>query len=72
MTSIETFAVVADHQTKGRGTRGRNWISGASNLFITISIPVSKITIPWTLVPLRYIHYNLLSIYFGTESLTIE
>lgn len=47
------YAVVADHQSKGRGTRGRAWISGANNLFMTISLPLNKFSISLTLIPLR-------------------
>ena len=50
----ELFAVVAERQTNARGTRGRTWVSGANNLLITISIPLNRISIPWTLIPLRY------------------
>jgi biotin-(acetyl-CoA carboxylase) ligase len=51
--SHEIFAVVADVQNKGRGTQGRNWITGKGNLFMTLGFPLSKVPIPLTLVPLR-------------------
>lgn len=48
-----SFAVVANSQSKGRGTRGRTWISTVGNLFLTVVIPISDISIPLTLIPLR-------------------
>lgn len=53
LSKEEIFAVVAEQQTNGRGTRGRVWLSGANNLLISISIPLSLIKIPLTLCPLR-------------------
>jgi biotin-(acetyl-CoA carboxylase) ligase len=49
------FAVVAEHQMKGRGTRGRDWISAQNNLYLTIALKRSLVNIPITLLPLRYV-----------------
>jgi biotin-(acetyl-CoA carboxylase) ligase len=54
---MDTFAVVADHQYQGRGTRGRSWIYGEKNLFLTVVIPVSSIPISLNLIPLRFLLY---------------
>lgn len=51
----DLFAVVAGHQTAGKGTRGRTWISGYGNLFLTIVIRRSSIPTPLMLIPLRYL-----------------
>ena len=47
------FAVLADDQTKGRGSKGRNWISGASNLYLSVVFPLKRLSIPLSLLPLR-------------------
>ena len=49
----DIFAVVAKHQSNGRGTRGRTWKSANGNLYMTLVIRKSKLPIPLTLVPLR-------------------
>lgn len=49
----DVFAVVAKHQSEGRGTRGRTWNSAGGNLYMTLVIKKSKLSIPLTLVPLR-------------------
>ena len=33
-------AILADEQTQGRGTRGRNWISLSGNLFTSLCLPM--------------------------------
>ena len=38
----EIGCVYADLQTKGRGTRGKKWISGIGNLFASIFFPLKK------------------------------
>ena len=38
----ETGCVYADTQTKGRGTHGREWISGKGNLFGSIFFPLKN------------------------------
>lgn len=47
------FAVIADAQTSGRGTRGRSWTSPKSNLYLTLAFKLSDVKIPMTLIPLR-------------------
>mmetsp|Transcript_18185 Transcript_18185/g.17522 ORF Transcript_18185/g.17522 Transcript_18185/m.17522 type:complete len:287 (+) Transcript_18185:316-1176(+) len=49
----DSFAVVAGHQSVGRGTRGRTWVSGSGNLFLTVVLRLSSIPAPLTLIPLR-------------------
>jgi BirA family biotin operon repressor/biotin-[acetyl-CoA-carboxylase] ligase len=49
----DSFAVVAGHQSAGRGTRGRTWVSGSGNLFLTVVLRLSSIPAPLTLIPLR-------------------
>ena len=51
----QLYAVSARSQTKGRGTRGRAWKTSANNLFLTVSVPVSRLPIPIYLVPLRQV-----------------
>ena len=47
------LAVIADDQTKGRGTGGRSWVAKRGNLFLTCAIPAEAIPIPQiTLLPL--------------------
>jgi biotin-(acetyl-CoA carboxylase) ligase len=48
------FAVVADEQSNGRGTRGRVWNSVVGNLYMTLAVKLSLVHIPLTLIPLRY------------------
>jgi biotin-(acetyl-CoA carboxylase) ligase len=60
--------IIADHQTKGRGTQGRNWESNrnekdvnvnddddlvGTNLFLTVCIPLDEIPVMITLLPLK-------------------
>ena len=49
----DIFAVVADYQTQGRGTKGRSWMSGANNMFMTISLPMKRLPVTLTMIPLR-------------------
>jgi len=51
--NLDLFAVVTQLQTNGRGTRGRSWISGSKNLLMTVSVKMSTIMTPLTLIPLR-------------------
>lgn len=53
LLSHDVYAVVANHQTAGRGTRGRTWKSLTGNVMMTIAFKVSAIHIPLTLIPLR-------------------
>jgi hypothetical protein len=52
-TAPQLFTVVADYQSKGRGTRGRSWKYGAGNLLMTVALHRSQIPIPLHLLPLR-------------------
>jgi biotin-[acetyl-CoA-carboxylase] ligase BirA-like protein len=49
----DVFAVVADYQNQGRGTRGRTWTSASGNMYMTLVVKMDKVGIPLTLVPLR-------------------
>eukprot|EP01038_Epipyxis_sp_PR26KG_P004046 gene4046-5788_t len=51
--SAQLFAVGADYQFHGRGTRGRTWLSNDKNLFMTISMKQNLVNFPLTLLPLR-------------------
>lgn len=47
------LAVIADHQSKGRGTSGRPWVATQGNLFLTCTIPMEMIPLQkLTLLPL--------------------
>lgn len=46
------FAVAASRQTKGRGTRGRNWVGIDGNVFVTIAVPFDGLPQPVTKIPL--------------------
>lgn len=52
----EPFAVVANRQLSGRGTRGRAWNSELGNLYMTVGFPVSAVKMRLTLVPLRLVY----------------
>jgi len=49
------LAVLADQQIQGRGTKGRNWEGGelTGNLYLTICLPMDKIPVVFTLLPLQ-------------------
>jgi len=58
----KALAVLADIQTRGRGTQGRKWergggsnISSSSdgNLYLTVSLPLDRIPVTLTLLPLQ-------------------
>jgi BirA family biotin operon repressor/biotin-[acetyl-CoA-carboxylase] ligase len=40
----EWVLITAEHQTAGRGTRGRPWISALGNLYLTVIIPRTALT----------------------------
>lgn len=50
---VEVLAIGAGLQTQGRGTRGRTWVGKPGNLFLTVVLPVARIPLPLSLVPLR-------------------
>ena len=56
-TNNDCFAISTTEQTKGRGTSGRSWIGHKGNAFVTIAIPVERVTsslnIPITLFPIQ-------------------
>ena len=54
-TSRNLFGVLAGSQVKGRGTRGRTWLAGGGNLYLTLVLRKSALpsSLPLTLVPLR-------------------
>ncbi len=65
-TKNKYFAVLADEQTKGRGSKGRTWISGASNLYLSVVIPLRMLPIPISLLPLRLLNmkYKICNTFF--------
>lgn len=59
-TDKNSFAVVAGHQNAGRGTRGRTWLSGSNNLFMSVALRLKSIPTPLTLIPLRYVGFAMI------------
>jgi hypothetical protein len=53
LAARDAFAVVAGRQTRGRGTRGRTWMSKDGNLFMTAVLKLPLVPVPLTLIPLR-------------------
>ena len=53
--TVPLFGVLTKSQTVGRGTRGRKWIEGSGNLFLTLVFNKRLLpaAVPLTLVPLR-------------------
>jgi biotin-[acetyl-CoA-carboxylase] ligase BirA-like protein len=54
--NIPLFSVIAGSQNKGRGTRGRTWLSSSAingNLYMTVVFKMSAVPVPLTLMPLR-------------------
>ena len=62
-TNNKAVAVLADIQTRGRGTQGRKWERGDGgsstasssdgNLYLTVSLPLDRIPVTLTLLPLQ-------------------
>ena len=49
----DIFAIIAGNQYNGRGTNGRIWKSGSNNLYMTAVFPLSLVSVPISLIPLR-------------------
>lgn len=49
----EVVAVAAREQLRGRGTKGRVWTGLPGNVFLTVAIPLKKVPVPLSLIPLR-------------------
>eukprot|EP00903_Cladosiphon_okamuranus_P015882 g14668.t1 len=47
------FAVAAREQVRGRGTKGRAWVGLPGNVFLTVAIPLDRVPVPLSLIPLR-------------------
>lgn len=47
------LAVLAEKQNNGRGTQGRKWEGTPGNLYLTIAVPMDKIPVMITLLPLQ-------------------
>ncbi|CAN0023823.1 unnamed protein product [Ascophyllum nodosum] len=47
------FGVAAREQLKGRGTKGRAWVGLPGNVFLTVAIPLERVPVPLSLIPLR-------------------
>jgi biotin-(acetyl-CoA carboxylase) ligase len=58
------FAVAAEQQTTGRGTRGRKWESGDHNVLLTIAIKRHSLPISFQYLPLRYLNGTFLFNFF--------
>lgn len=56
--------MVAQRQTKGRGTRGRTWMHGSNNLLMTVAIKRALLPIPLHLLPLRFYNFNTFSMFY--------
>lgn len=68
-------AVVAERQSNGRGTRGRKWLHGDRNLFMTVIIDKKHIPVPLHYLPLRSgtLVANALSAHIsGEESMKLK
>jgi len=50
---VLALAVCAENQIVGRGTRGRDWFGAPGNVFLTVALPMARLPVPLTLVPLR-------------------
>ena len=55
---IKVGLVISEKQKKGRGQRGKKWISYKGNLFATFFFSLDKINL--TLKKLTYINVNLI------------
>jgi biotin-[acetyl-CoA-carboxylase] ligase BirA-like protein len=52
-SSPPILAVIADNQSKGRGTSGRSWVASKGNLYLTCAVPMELIPMSkLTLLPL--------------------
>ena len=47
------LAVTANTQTQGRGTSGREWVSQQGNVFLTMAVPIRRVPVTITLLPLQ-------------------
>ncbi len=45
--------MAAREQVRGRGTKGRAWIGLPGNVFLTVAIPLDRVPVPLSLIPLR-------------------
>ena len=45
--------IAARYQTNGRGTHGRDWLGAPGNLFLTVSLPITRVPVTLTLLPLK-------------------
>ena len=52
-TNGRFVTVIADQQQAGRGTNGRNWEASQGNLYMTMGIPMDKIPVMLTMLPLQ-------------------
>ncbi|CAM9115518.1 unnamed protein product [Discosporangium mesarthrocarpum] len=49
----DIVAVAAREQLNGRGTKGRTWMSLPGNVFLTVAVPLDRVPVPLSLIPLR-------------------
>lgn len=45
--------MAAREQVRGRGTKGRAWVGLPGNVFLTVAIPLDRVPVPLSLIPLR-------------------
>lgn len=50
---LRALAVQAGMQVNGRGTKGRQWFGRPGNVFLTIVLPMERVPVPLSLLPLR-------------------
>jgi biotin-(acetyl-CoA carboxylase) ligase len=50
---LSTLALQAGMQVQGRGTKGRQWFGRPGNVFLTVVLPMDKVPVPMSLLPLR-------------------
>ena len=51
--SKDLLAILADEQTNGRGTSGRVWIGLPGNFYFTVCVPMERVPVTITLLPLQ-------------------
>ncbi|CAM9178967.1 unnamed protein product [Choristocarpus tenellus] len=49
----DIFSFSAKEQLIGRGTRGRSWIGLPGNVFLTVAVPLERVPVPLSVIPLR-------------------
>ncbi|RYG95893.1 hypothetical protein EON65_55260 [archaeon] len=50
MTEDKVYCIIADRQTNGRGTKGRKWLYGERNIYMTVMVHRKLVPIPFNLL----------------------